>query len=105
MKKLLAVIGLVGFVAAGVVIGQVAYVSIWSDHTGLHIGAKATDKVAFRNATPVGKQIITNTAPVLIQVVDVAGVTNTIACYTTTNQLNQVRNAIVAHGLASTDGN
>jgi len=104
MKKHLLIAAGVTLVAVVAVFAQTAYVSIFSDYLGLHIGSKATDKIAFRNATPVVKSVITNVAPVLIQVVAVDGSTNTIAAYTTTNQLNAVRSCLVNHGLASTDG-
>ena len=103
-KQLLIVAGVVG-VAVVAVFAQTAAVSVWEDYRGLHIGAKATDKVAFRDATPIAKQIITNIAPVQIQVLAIDGSTNTIAAFVTTNQLNQIRNCLVNHGLASTTGN
>jgi hypothetical protein len=123
-KQLLIVAGVVG-IAVVAVFAQTAAVSVWSDYLGLHIGAKATDKVSFRNATPVVKSTITNTAPVLAALtvssatltysaIDgstgtlsvVTGVViNAIAGYSGTNQLNAVRNCLVNHGLASTDGN
>jgi hypothetical protein len=127
-KQLLIVAGVVG-IAVVAVFAQTAAVSVWSDYLGLHIGAKATDKVSFRNATPVVKSTITNTAPVLaaltlytqtqiitnvfpadttnvFTVVSVTNVAiNAIAGYSGTNQLNAVRNCLVNHGLASTDGN
>lgn len=71
---------------------------------GLYIGTAVTQKIGFFGATPVVRQTITNTAPIQIQVVAVDGSTNTIAVYTTTNQLNQVRTALVNLGLASTTG-
>jgi hypothetical protein len=91
MKKLLAVIGLVGFVAAGVVIGQVAYVSIWSDHTGLHIGAKSTDAIAFRDATPSGKKSIGLT------------LTNGAALAECVTKLQNIHDALVTVGLCQTN--
>ena len=123
-KQLLIVAGVVG-IAVVAVFAQTAAVSVWSDYLGLHIGAKATDKISFRNATPVVKSTITNTAPVLaaltvssatITYAGVDGSTNSIsvvtnvainaiAGYSGTNQLNAVRNCLVNHGLASTDGN
>jgi hypothetical protein len=123
-KQLLIVAGVVG-IAVVAVFAQTAAVSVWSDYLGLHIGAKATDKISFRNATPVVKSTITNTAPVLaaltvssatITYAGVDGSTNSIsvvtnvainaiAGYSGTNQLNQLRNALVNIGIASTTGN
>jgi len=86
-------------------------VSVYAESTkvkntgaGYQIGSSVTQKVGFFGATPVVRQTITNTAPILIQVIAVDGSTNTIAVYTTTNQLNQVRTALVNLGIASTNG-
>jgi hypothetical protein len=123
-KQLLIVAGMVG-IAAVAVFAQTAAVYVWSDNLGLHIGTKATDKIGFYNATPVVKQTVTNTAPVLATLtvssatltysaIDgstgtlsvVTGVViNAIAGYSGTNQLNQLRNALVNIGIASTSGN
>ena len=105
MKKIALICSLVLLCVAGLVYGQATGQLPWLDYLGLHIGARASDKIGFYGATPVVKQTITNTAPIQIQVVDITGATNTIAVYTSTNQVNQLRNALVNLGLASTTGN
>jgi hypothetical protein len=121
MKKLhLLVLAGVALVAVSVY----AYEQVRRDAQGLHIGSAATDRIGLYNATPVVKGIITNTAPVLatltvssatITYAGVDGSTNSIsvvtnvtinaiAGYSGTNQLNQLRTAIVNIGIASTTG-
>ena len=91
MKKFLAIVGLVVVVAAGVVLGQVAYVTIWSDHQGLHIGANATDAIAFRDATPSGKKSIGLT------------LTNGAALAECVTKLQNIHAALVTVGLCQTN--
>ena len=125
MKKQLLIAAGVMVVAVVAVFAQATAVAVWSDYLGLHIGSMATEKIGLYNATPVIKGVITNTAPVLatltlssatITYAGVDGSTNSIsvvtnvtinaiAGYSGTNQLNQVRAAIVNIGIASTTGN
>jgi hypothetical protein len=171
MKKLhLLLLAGVALVAVSVY----AYEQVRRDAQGLHIGSAVTDRIGMWGATPVVRQTITNTAPVLgtltqsskaastavtvnvgtatltvsftpltVDVTNAAGavsacwtgctatvagvvtsavpntvygfasdtavvITNTainaIAGYSGTNQLNQVRNALVNVGIASTTG-
>jgi len=189
MKKHLLILAGVAFVAVSVY----AIEQVRRDAAGLHIGSAATDRIGFRNATPVVKGIIADTAPAAVALTVSTGAANSLATgsisaatggtltvsvgeapsltlgtmeityqgvdgstntmtvvtnvtitaaapvtnasiafatanvlnaatltaaaavtnvtvnsvygYTTSNQLNQVRSAIVNHGLASTDGN
>jgi uncharacterized protein YyaL (SSP411 family) len=121
MKKFLAVISLVTVVAATVVLAQVAAVSVWSDYAGLHIGAKSTDRIAFRDATPVDKSTgVTNAGSVLATLTlssatitfqapdgstgSVSVVTNVavnaVAGLPSTNTVNAIVNCLREHGLA-----
>jgi hypothetical protein len=121
MKKLhLLILAGVALVAVSVY----AYEQVRRDAAGLHIGSAVTDRIGMWGATPVVRQTITNTAPVLatltvssatITYSGVDGSTNSIsvvtnvainaiAGYSGTNQLNQVRNALVNVGIASTTG-
>ena len=105
MKKYFLIVAGVVCIAVVSVFAQAVAVRVYSDYLGYHIGTAVNQKIGFYGATPVVRQTITNTAPVLIQVVDITGATNTIACYTTTQQVNQVRSALVNIGIASTTGN
>jgi hypothetical protein len=121
MKKLhLLILAGVALVAVSVY----AYEQVRRDAQGLHIGSAVTDRIGMWGATPVVRQTITNTAPVLatltvssatITYAGVDGSTNSIsvvtnvainaiAGYSGTNQLNQLRNALVNVGIASTTG-
>lgn len=99
-------------------------VQVKNTAAGYQIGGSVNQKVGFHGAAPVVRQTLTNTAPVLatltvssatITYQGVDGSTNTlsvvtnvtinaIAGYSGTNQLNQLRNALVNYGLVSTTG-
>jgi hypothetical protein len=125
MKKLyLLVLGGVAMIAVSVYAAE----QIRRTGAGLSICDNVSDKVGFYGATPVVRQTVTNTAPVLaaltlytqmqiitnvfpadttnvFTVVSVTNVAiNAIAGYSGTNQLNQVRTSLVNLGLVSTDG-
>ena len=102
MKKLILSLFGVALIATAV---YAASTQMKNTGAGLYIGTTVAQKLGFYGATPVVRQTLTNTAPIQIQVLAIDGSTNTIAVYTTTNQLNQVRTALVNLGLVSTDGN
>jgi len=124
MKKTFLILAGVSVVAVAAVFAQATGQLPWLDYLGLHIGARASDKIGFYGATPVVRQTITNTAPVIatltvssatITYAGIDGSTNTqsvvtnvainaVTGYAGTNQLNQLRNALVNLGLASTTG-
>jgi Ca2+/H+ antiporter len=126
MKKLILSLFGVALIATAV---YAASTQMKNTGAGLYIGTTVAQKLGFYGATPVVRQTITNTAPVLaaltlytqtqiitnvfpadttnvFTVVSVTNVAiNAIAGYSGTNQLNQVRTALVNLGLVSTDGN
>jgi hypothetical protein len=122
MKKIILSLFGVALIATAV---YAASTQMKNTGAGLYIGTTVLQKVGFYGATPVVRQTLTNTAPVLatltvssatITYAGVDGSTNSIsvvtnvainaiAGYSGTNQLNQVRTALVNLGLVSTDGN
>jgi hypothetical protein len=122
MKKLILSLFGVALIATAV---YAASTQIKNTGAGYQIGTAVGQKVGFYGAAPVVRQTVTNTIPVLatltvssatITYAGVDGSTNSlsvvtnvtinaIAGYSGTNQLNQVRNALVNLGLVSTDGN
>jgi hypothetical protein len=122
MKKLILSLFGVALIATAV---YAASTQMKNTGAGLYIGTTVAQKLGFYGATPVVRQTLTNTAPVLatltvssatITYAGVDGSTNSIsvvtnvainaiAGYSGTNQLNQVRTALVNLGLVSTDGN
>ena len=122
MKKLILSLFGVALIATAV---YAASTQMKNTGAGLYIGTTVAQKLGFYGATPVVRQTMTNTAPVLatltvssatITYAGVDGSTNSIsvvtnvainaiAGYSGTNQLNQVRTALVNLGLVSTDGN
>jgi len=119
MKKTLFI--LIGCAAiATLVLAEV--VQVKNTAAGYQIGTSVNQKIGFFGAAPVVRQTITNTAPVLVTLTlsthtftnAHADVTNVITAVTnvtvnavsgmSSNQLQQIRNALVNLGLASTGG-
>ncbi len=102
------------------VLAQASAVYINSDYLGLHIGSKSTDKIAFRDATPVAKSTGVTNAPAVLATLTLstftftnahADVTNVITVVTnvtinavagppSTNTVNGIINCLRNHGLA-----
>lgn len=101
MKKLFLLL----IVAVSVIAAAVYAESTQTRNTGegLKLGTTVTQKVGFFGATPVVRQTLTNTAPVIKQLIGSDGSTNAVACLTS-NQLAQIITALSNLGLTSTDG-
>ena len=99
MKKILIALGCCCFAVAV----YAASTQMKNTGAGLQIGTAVGQKVGFYGATPVVRQTVATTAPVVYQVSNVDGSTNAIACLTS-NQLAQILTALTNLGLSSTNG-
>jgi hypothetical protein len=89
-KYFLIAAGVMG-IAVAAVFAQTAFVSIYSDYLGLHIGANATDKIGFHGVAPIAQKGIGIT------------LTNGAAVAECVTKLQSIHNALVLSGLCKTN--